>query len=125
VLGRAEPRLLASGNVRQFERQPQRHVHAVRFLLRPDFYEQVRVAARIVRVTAAVMRVAFVIVMRIVVAGAMVVTAIARWLVVVTRMGGALRVIDLKVRVPIVVRADDPVTAHRQRNCHDAADPQQ
>jgi hypothetical protein len=94
-------------------------------LLRPDFYDQIRVAARIVRVTAAVMRVAFVIVMRIVVGSVMVVTAIARWLVVITHMGGALRVIDLKVRVPIVVRADDPVTVHRQRNCHDAADPQQ
>lgn len=36
-----------------------------------------------------------------------------------------LYVIRFYVRIPVVVRADDPVTAHRQRNRYDPADPQQ
>jgi hypothetical protein len=99
-------------------------------MLRPDFYEQLDVAARVVRVTAAfmratVMRIAIVVVIRAAMAVAMVMTAIAVRLVLVTRMGCALCVIDLDVCVPVVVRADDPVTAHRQRDRYDAADPQQ
>lgn len=37
----------------------------------------------------------------------------------------AFGMVDLKVGVPVVVPANDPMTAHRQRDRHDAADPQQ
>jgi hypothetical protein len=77
------------------------------------------------RVIAAitVVRLAIVVVGRVTMA--VVMTAVAGRRVVVAIVGSALGVIDLDVRSTIVVRADDPMTAHRQRNRYDAADPQQ
>lgn len=81
------------------------------------------IAAVVVSAAITVVRLAIVVVVRITMP--VVMTAIAGRRVVVAIVGSALRVIDLDVRSTIMVRADDPVTAHCQRNRYDAADPQQ
>ncbi|MFT4843153.1 MAG: hypothetical protein ACJA0V_000448 [Planctomycetota bacterium] len=81
------------------------------------------IATAAITATITAVRLAIVVVVRITMV--VVMTAIAGRRVVVAIVGSALRVIDLDVRSTIVVRADDPMTAHRQRNRYDAADPQQ
>ena len=121
MLGRAQPGLLVGRQSWQLECEQQWQLQAVGFLLRGKLDEQFRVPEPIVWLAAVVtMRVIVVIVIHMVMT--MWIVALAGGLMVVAM---TLRVVELDVGVAAFVSTDDPVVAHRQRNCHDRAHPQQ
>ena len=100
-------------------------------MLGTDFYQQVDVAAGVVGVLT-VVRGPNVVRGPTVVRGLWVLTVTIALAVIFAMtvacdllMRIALRVVDLKVRIPVIMRADDPVVRHRQHDSQQATQPQQ